>query len=276
VEGAQLFRTAISKNVLPFVLVDPALVVLPVTTDAQTPRKFHMTDATGLTALGLRYASQWFSKSETLWKKLRTDNNKNITLSDYLNWQQKLTNQNPDARYLVLYTSSATDASAVVVDTNQFDHPFVVDHKTYWCEFKAPDEAHYVCAYINSGYANETIKDFQSRGLFGARDIHKTIMKLPFPKYKRSVAEHAALAVLGKKCADLTSSLIGRTDANDLQARALGRMRSKVRDQLAHELEAIDVLVEVLSSGKSRAAVEAEVRKRRKRRGANETGNLFH
>jgi hypothetical protein len=45
---------------------------------------------------------------------------------------------------------------------------------------------------------------------------------------------------------------------------------------LADELEAIDVLVEVLSSGKSKATVEAEVRKRRRRRNANETGNLFH
>jgi hypothetical protein len=88
-------------------------------------------------------------------------------------------------------------------------------------------------------------------------------------------SEHA-LSALGKNCADLAMNLIERTDSKDLQSRAIGRIRTKVRDQLASELESIDILVEVLSSGKSKAAVEAEVRKRRRRRSTNETGNLFH
>ena len=277
-EGAHLFRTAISKNVLPFALVNPPLVVLPITIDpvGQKDRRVHMKDAAGLTALGHRYASQWFSKVEKLWDDLRTELNRSdsTSLSDYLNWQGKLTNQNPNARYLVLYTSSATDASSVVVDLRKFDLPFIVDHKTYWCEMKTEEEAHYVCAYINSGYANRKIKDFQSRGLFGPRDIHKTIVKLPFPKFKLGDAEHVALAELGKVCAKLAKTFLALSNADDLKARALGRLRAKVRDHLANQLEQIDVIVEVLSSGKSRAVVESEFRRQKKRR-STQSETLF-
>ena len=89
------------------------------------------------------------------------------SLPTYLNWQGKLTDQNPSAKFLVRYTPSATDACAVVIDRRTFDHPFVVDHKTYWCESNSEAEAHFVAAYVNSNFANNKIKEFQSRGLSG-------------------------------------------------------------------------------------------------------------
>ena len=274
-EGDFLYQTAISRNIIPFALVAPPLVILPVLTtiDSRDNKVFEVLDAEGLSERGYRYASTWFFEAEQRWDAKKTDNNKaqGTTLSDYLDWQSKLSQQDPDARFLVLYTSSATDACAVVVDRKKFDHPFVVDHKAYWCICKTEAEAHYVCAYINSGYANKKIKDFQSRGLFGPRDIHKLIVKVPFPTYERSEAIHVALAHLGKQCADLAERFVQTANVEDLQSRALGVIRSRLKAQMASELIEIDKIVEKLSTGK----VAPERSKRRRSRRGNGGGSLL-
>ncbi|BDV36690.1 N-6 DNA methylase [Methylocystis iwaonis] len=274
-EGKLLFRTSISRNIIPFALVDPPLVVLPVTLkeDGKGRERFTMLDADGLLENGFRYGSAWFSEAEKHWDRSKTDKNREmkVSLSDYLDWQSKLSDQNPKARFLVLYTSSATDASAAVVDRGSFDHPFIVDHMNYWCECSSEAEAHYVCSYINSDYANEKIKDFQARGLFGPRHIHKLILKLPFPKFDKDDADHVALSALGRKCMGLTANFVKTTNVKNLQARALGAVRARLKEQLAAELDAIDPLVEKLSAGHN--ATKTNVRKKPRR--GNGMGKLF-
>lgn len=245
-EGRLLYRTAISRNVVPFSLIEPPLVLLPVVTD---DGKFKILDTDALTANGYRYGSNWFAHAEGLWNDHRTERNTANTLGSYLDWQSKLTGQNPNARFLVLYTSSASDASAVVVDRETFDHPFIVDHKTYWCELKSEPEAHYLAAFINSGYANSVIKDFQSRGLFGPRDIHKTIVKVPFPKFKANDELHKELSALGQKCAAAALQVVSMEGNLDLTPRILGRLRAKIREVIEEEMTLIDQIVSKLSSG---------------------------
>ena len=205
-EGAFLFTTAVAKNVVPFLLIEPLLVALPlVIREENSAKRFEVVDHDEI--LNERFASRWFAEAERLWNKHRTDKAKRseMTYLNRLDFQHGLTDQNPDARFIVLYTGSATDASAVVVDRTAFEAPFVAEHKTYWCEAKSESEAHFICAYLNSGYANEKIKDFQSRGLFGPRDIHKTIVKLPFPRFDPKNELHKSLAKLGSKCATRAS-----------------------------------------------------------------------
>jgi len=52
---------------------------------------------------GYLHASRWFKNAENFWKIYRTENNKNMSSENYLNWQNKLVNQNLNAPYLVLY-----------------------------------------------------------------------------------------------------------------------------------------------------------------------------
>lgn len=261
IEGEYLFRTALSKNIIPFALVSPPLIVLPVAVekDREGNRKFILLNHDELIGRGARNTSKWFWKASELWNQNRTEKNaeQEISLLDYLNWQNKLVNQDPGARFLVIYTSSATDASATVVDCNVLDLPFIVDHKAYWCEASTKAEAHYLCAYLNSGYANKQIKEFQSRGLFGPRDIHKTIVKLPFPRFDTKIYDHKHLASLGEKCATKVLNLLCNDSTLDLQARVLGRLRTRIRHELADELDEIDIIVEKLSTGKSEAAIRA-------------------
>jgi hypothetical protein len=133
-------------------------------------------------------------------------------------------------------------------------------------------EAHYLSAYVNSGYANAMIKEFQSRGLFGPRDIHKLIVKLPFPKYQKGDAMHDELSALGKACATLASNFVRSIVVQDLEARALGRARATLRDQLEPQIDKIDVIVETLSTGK---AASGATSKRKSRRASGDMGRLF-
>lgn len=257
-EGALLFRTAISRNIVPFAMVAPPLVLLPV---VDVAGKYEILNSDTLLAKGFRFASSWFARAEELWESERTARNGSNTLGSYLDWQSKLTGQNPKARFLVLYTSSATDASAVVVDRLKTDHPFIVDHKAYWCEVRTEEEAHYLSAFINSGYANKAIKEFQSRGLFGPRDIHKTIVKVPFPKFKGSEEDHLELARLGLECASVASCIILAEAESDLQPRVLGRVRGRIRREIEAQLNDIDAIVKRLSLGQDKAKVADAVRK---------------
>jgi len=251
VEGTLLYRTAISKNLIPFSMVCPPLVVLPVVGGVDD-KPYAVLSAEALLERGFTYGSDWFFAAEACWEKHKTENNRKMatTLAQYLNWQNKLTDQNPKARYLVLYTSSATDASAAVIDRRQYDFPFIVDHKTYWCECTSLAEAHYISAYLNSDYANGIIKDFQSRGLFGPRDIHKLILKIPFPKFQKESEDHKQLSALAVRCTELTEGYVKSNDLKDLKPGALGGIRSNFRDQLSPQLGMIDELVAKLSTGK--------------------------
>lgn len=265
-EGSLLYRTAISRNVVPFALVEPPLVLLPV---VEEDGEFKILDADALTAKGFRFASKWFDQAEELWERHRTERNAQNTLGSYLDWQSKLSGQNPRARYLVLYTSSATNASSVVIDRSTFDHPFIVDHKTYWCEVASEDEAHYVSAFVNSDYANNLIKDFQSRGLFGPRDIHKTIVKVPFPRFTAGDTDHVQLAKLARRCAASASRAVSEEKDLDLTPRILGRLRSKIRQLIDGDMQLIDEIVEKLSRGQDKAKASDRPNRRSRSRKIN-------
>lgn len=272
-EGALLFRTAISRNVLPFCLINPPLVALPVLTKTLNGSDhFVMATPDDLFAAGHTNASAWFDQATTIFEKFKSEayRKSGMMLLKRLDYQRGLTAQSPDARYLVLYTSSATDASAVVIDRRTFDLPFVADHKTYWCEVRTRNEAHYVAAFLNSGYANEAIKDFQSQGLFGERDIHKLIVMLPLPAYNGKNEDHLRVAELGKACAKMAQGMADTEGWDSLDARTLGRARTMLRRRMAVEIGEIDGLLAKINRIKGEIARAA--RRKRIQTGA---GPLF-
>lgn len=103
------------------------------------------------------------------------------------------------------------------------------------------NEAHYLAAFLNSDYPNAMIKDFQSRGLFGPRDIHKTILDVALPKFDPKNATHMAIAQLGMECHVKASAYLDVEGAEpNLSAHSLGRHRLAIRELLNPELGGID------------------------------------
>ena len=218
------------------------------------PGKLHwrLLDAAELTARGDLEAARWFGQCERLWDARRSDSAKKqkSSMTDWLDWQRKLTGQPVDAKWAVMYTASGTDASAVATEVGGGSLRLVADHKTYIAFVASEDEAHFVACYLNCGYINRAIKEFQSRGLFGPRDVHKKILELPWPDFSPNRPSHRRLVALGRRAALAVQGILGSQQDLELDPRTLGRLRSSIRRELASVMGEIDALVEAISTGR--------------------------
>ena len=224
-------------------LLQPELVALPIEIDGA--KKISVRTWTELKNEGYLYAAKWFRNAENIWNVLRTEKNKVNGASEYLNWNKKLSEQNLTVKYLVLYNASAKDANAALLVRKDYDLEFIVESKAYWFGTDSIKEANYLLCLLNSTVANELIKSFQSRGLFGARDVHKKILDVPFPKFDMKNKKHIALSALGEKC-HVKAAAFAHTITGQIKGLSLGKARLQIRDNLKGELEEIDTLVKEL------------------------------
>ncbi|OAV76156.1 Type I restriction-modification system methyltransferase subunit [Bacteroidales bacterium Barb7] len=249
IESRFIFRTAIAKSILPFYLYNPAMVTLPITieTDEDNNKKIVLHTAEQLMNAGELDAWKWFANAERIWKISKTEKNKNINSSDYLNWLNKLTDQNLNARYLVLYNASAKDANALVVDRKEVDLEFIVESKAYVFYTNDEFESYYLSTILNSSTPNKLMKDFQTKGLFGARDVHKKILDIYFPKYNKLDALHTQLAILGADCHTLAKEFVSQQQyPQNLTAHGLGKVRLEIKKHLSVKMAETDKLVKKL------------------------------
>lgn len=254
IESQYLFRTLLAKNILPFAYLFPPVVLLPIdiVKDNATPdmpvqkyiRLLHHDEILELHAN--MNTANWFLKVEKAWDANKTESAGKMTYLDRLDFQKGMTDQNLNAPFLVVYTSSAKDANACVLRREDFDLEFIAESAKFVAYFSDIAEAYYVAAFLNSQYANIRIKDFQATGLFGPRHVQKKILDVPLPKYKASESLHSRLSALGQSCTQnimawLKSENIAENDYN------IGRLRIESKKQIAAELKEIDeVLKEML------------------------------
>lgn len=249
IESRFLFFTALSNSILPFNLYRPNLVVLPLTTDVDEFGKkgFALNSVDELRSSGFLHASRWFAQAETIWHDEKTEKNDAITAIEYLDWNQKLTKQDLNARYLVIYAASAKDAIATVTDRRDLNLNFVVDTKAYAFATINVVEAHYLAAMLNATLPNEMMKDFQTRGLFGPRDVHKKILDIYWPRFDSQNEIHVKLARLSEAAhAKAAEYLAQNPPQGNLTTHRLGRLRLDIKRHLTDEMREIDTLVETL------------------------------
>lgn len=245
IESRFLFRTALAKSILPFALYEPDLVSLPLLIDiVDNQKKIKLQSAEDLRREGYIHAASWFTDVERIWQIYRTEKNSGMSSENYLNWQDKLTDQNLNHPYLVLYNSSAKDANTTVVRREDYDLDFFSENKTYWFSTENLEEAYYLSAIMNSEAPNRMMKDFQSKGLFGARDVHKKILDIYYPKYDDALEIHRQLAALGQICHERTSEyLADNPPPKPLSTIHLGKLRVAIKKYLSKELKQVDELV---------------------------------
>lgn len=240
VEGRFIFCTAIAKHVLPFVLLAPAVVVLPMKVEHDHAQ---LQDAAELRKQGFREFAKWMENCEQIWAAKRgTKSDQNVYA--WLDYSSKLTAQNMAAPHIVLYNAAGTDVSATRVDTSSLPGLFVAEHKLYRADFETLEEADYVTAILNSRTVNDAIKPFQSMGLQGERDIEKKVLELPIPAYKPKDRTHARLVRLSAEARETAAAFVAATDL----PKSLARQRAAVREQLKPILEQIDEIVREIFS----------------------------
>lgn len=187
------------------------------------------------------------NKIANFWKIHRTEKNQNTSSENYLNWQNKLTQQNLNAPYLVAYNMSGKDAYATVIERNNLDLELMIDYTTFRCELYNKTEAYYLAAILNSFIPNLLMKDFQARGLFGARGVEKKILDIHFPKFNEKNKQHLQLAQLSEQAHTKAKQyLITHPPKQALTAIFLGRLRVEIKKHLKEEMEKIDEVVKGL------------------------------
>ncbi len=249
IEANFLFRTALAKSILPFSLYKPNLVVLPITIENNelNNKKIRLYSVQDLLENGYLNASRWFNNVEKIWEGRRTEKNKKYSFEDYLNWQNKLTDQDLNIPYLVIYTKSGKDANATIVKREDVHLDFIVENKAFYFATENLDEAYYLTAILNSAAPNEMMKDFQTRGLFGARDIHKKILDIYYPRFDSADETHLKLAELSKTAHERASEYLAENPPqNDLSPMRLGRLRLDIKKYLSAEMREIDESAEKL------------------------------
>jgi len=246
IESNFLFRTALSRSILPFTFFDPSLVVLPVIIDVRDDGHKIVTlhSAADLRQKGFLHASRWFVNAERIWEANKTDKAKTMSNVGRLDFQRGLTEQDLNQPYLVLFTKSAKDANAVLCRREALDFEFIADYVTYVFYTREINEAFYLTAILNSEGINSLIKDFQTRGLFGARDVTKKILDVYFPRFDRENPTHSSLANLSEKAHEAANAFIRTSPSSGkITPGKLGRLRGGIKDHLKAEMKEIDDLV---------------------------------
>ena len=221
-----LYATLLSKHLVPFGADKLHLVALPVKVGVpgqlatlpgkeQDARFIPMSfDEIRSTIVLRRSVNDWFEPAEQLWqshKKATTPG----TLMQWFNYQNKLTAQSAAPGYLVLYGATGSNLAATVIDTHRLPvvqgvqpQAFLVDHKTYWYRAKEKNEAYFLAALLNAPCVDAAIKVHQTRGLFGARDIHRRPFEVcAIPQFDERNSDHFELARLSEEAHQVVAQL---------------------------------------------------------------------
>lgn len=245
VESRFLYATLLSTDLLPFGHLDYRLVVLPIEPEGD---HYRLLTADQARQRGYLRLAEWLERVQAEWKKRRGAKATRMDALEWLNYRRKLTTQNPQTVYRVIYPTSATYVCACVVQNRAIEFErsgqtvqamgFVVDYVTYSLETQDEGEAYYLAAILNAPVTDRLIKPAQARGLWGPRHICKKVLDLPIPQFDPAQPEHRRLAELGKACSERVAAWLAAGGPGKTQS--IGRLRRLVREMLREELAEID------------------------------------
>jgi hypothetical protein len=245
VESRFLYATLLSTDLLPFGHLDYRLVVLPIEPEGD---HYRLLTADQARRRGYIRLAEWLERVQAEWEKRRGAKATRMDALEWLNYRRKLTTQNPQTVYRVIYPTSATYVCACVVQNRAIEFErggqtvqamgFLVDYVTYSLETQDEGEAYYLAAILNAPVTDRLIKPAQARGLWGPRHICKKVLDLPIPQFDPAQAEHQRLAELGKACSERVAAWLAAGGPGKTQS--IGRLRRLVREMLKEELAEID------------------------------------
>ena len=182
---------------VPYATLDPLKAVLPLrNSDGELPIDPDGVGGIRLGGLERRMRDRWRTVSG-LWDENKAAANK-LSLLGQLDYYGKLSaqlewKQNPgDRRVRVVYTQAGQPTAALLEDDEA-----IVDTRLYWIACRDIKEAYYLLAVINSEALYASVRQFMSKGQFGARDLHKQLWKLPIREFDPDQAIHLAIADAG-------------------------------------------------------------------------------
>lgn len=224
VEQRYIFDVHLGSTIVPFRTLAPWRAILPLESGKLlSPAKIENAGQ------GL---AEWYHNSSQSWEAKKTSK---YSLWENLNYQNKLSRQLSTTTHRVVYSKSGTKLAAARIH----DSRAIIDHKLYWLPAANMDEARYLTAILNAPATTVAVSDFQSRGLFGARDFDSYVWRLPIPQFDKANDIHMRLASLAEEAEAIA------TEA-DLDGLGFQAARKVVRLELEKSLvhQKLDEIVE--------------------------------
>jgi len=257
VEKRFIYGVFTSAEILPFYHLPPNIAVLPIVPEGSRYRIITRGEAlrTGYTKL-----AQWLEEAEKIWSEVRGEKEKKMTIYERLDFQQGLSQQNPRAKYRVVYLRSGTNLAATVINVedvlreNQLANDAVIESTLYHYDTDNAEEAYYLAAILNSSVLDELIKPMQSKGKFGERDIHKKPLEFPIPRYDPNNEIHKKLVELSKRASEVTQRILPQLlsvrgydkrlkERGALMPQEVATLRRDIRERLKDIIQQIDDLL---------------------------------
>ncbi len=246
VESDFIYATLLGGDIVPFGFTKLRPIVIPV---KKLTRQYRLLDVEELRSAGYVGMAEWLNDAQKAWEKYATERSRidNPRIIQWVNYRNKLVDQNPSKRYILLYNTSGTDLVSCVLDKQSLQGfkvqkaeikpvGFIADAKTYFYETDHEDEVYYLCAILNSAIINEEIKPLQTKGLFGERDIHRRPFMLPIPRFDPGNPTHLKLAELSKICHEKVAKV-------KFTRKSVAGLRKQAREAIKEELKEIDTIV---------------------------------
>jgi len=264
VEKKFVYGVFTSAEVLPFCHLPPNIAVLPILPEGSRYRIIRKEEAL---KAGYTKLAKWLEEAEKIWSEIRGKKEEKMTIYERLDFQQGLSQQNPRAKYRVVYLTSGTNLAATVINVedvlkeNQLINGVIIESTLYHYDTDNAEEAYYIAAILNSSILDELIKPMQARGEFGARHIHKKPLEFPIPRYDPSNEVHKRLAELGKKASEVAQRILPQLlsvrgydkrlkERGVLMPQEVAALRRDIRERLKDIIKQIDDLViELLKTG---------------------------
>jgi hypothetical protein len=217
VEREFIYGILTSAEVVPFCHLPPNLAVLPI---MRSSGGYEIIQRTKAQESGKAHLARYLEEVEREWARVRTERQRGTSVYEWLNYQNKLTKQNPNLKYKVVYLTSGTNLAATVVvdEPNEIEarggrvrvNGVIIGHTLYLFQTNNVDEAHYLTAILNSNILNDLIKPMQARGSFGERHIVKKPLEFPIPRYESNNPMHRRLSELGREARDVVCRELDR------------------------------------------------------------------
>jgi len=179
-----LFDVLTSNLLTPFYLATPLKALLPILKLPGMSWKF--LDSMSVAAKGVAVQNVFKEICGAISSKADVTD-----IAHLINVRNKLIQQFVDPnKYLVFTGAGGGHVCCAFGATNSFDlQKLIIDQTLYWTQVTTQDEALYLSGLFNSEAINAVIKEFQPKGAFGERHVHK----LPFgvtPPFDPSQAVH--------------------------------------------------------------------------------------
>jgi hypothetical protein len=212
IEKRFLFDVHLGSTIVPYRQLTPWRAILPVEKNAVIDEDRIKDHAPGL--------GQWWEKTSKLWEDNKTEQSQ-LSLLERLDYQSNLSKQLGGAKHRVIYSASGNKVAAA-----RTENPHqLFEHKLYWLPCRGVDEARYLAGVLNAPALTKAVEEYQSRGLFGARDFDTYVWRLPIPVFAPGDPLH-------QKIVDLSTQAEAVAAGVDLGTYGFQKARSLVRGAL--------------------------------------------